>query len=54
MKYKYEFEIDDEFEKGDCYDCPLHYEEYYDRDDAIRCVLECNYNECPLVEIEEV
>ena len=56
MKYKYEFEALDDFELGDCEDCPLHFEqcgedEYGDWDVKIRCVLGCNYEECPLQEI---
>ncbi len=48
-KYKYEFEVDDDFEKGCCFDCPLQESEWY----------ECNISEasddskkCPLVEVK--
>lgn len=52
MKYKYEFEADEDFEKGCCYECPLSYEEYDDLGN-VHCVLFAHYEECPLVEVEE-
>lgn len=56
MKYKYEFEALDDFEPGDCEDCPLHFEqcgedEYGDWDVTIHCTLDCHYSKCPLQEI---
>jgi hypothetical protein len=43
MKYAL-IEVPDDFEKGQCHDCPLY------EDDC--CVLHCRYDECPL-EIKE-
>ena len=53
MKYRYEFELQD-FEKGDCYECPLSYTEYDDRYEEWNdhCVLGCHYEECPLEEVK--
>lgn len=52
MKYKYEFEVDETFQKGCCFDCPLA---YFDTEDDfnIRCPLNAKYNECPLEEVKE-
>ena len=52
MKYKYEFEVDETFQKGCCFDCPLA---YFDPEDDfdIRCPLNAKYNECPLEEVKE-
>lgn len=53
MKYKYEFEATDGFQKGYCHSCPFAYdEEHSDGYDAC-CVLMTPYDECPLVEVEE-
>ena len=50
MRYKYEFEIDDNyFEHGCCYECPLS---YYDGNDNF-CVLNCRYDECPLEKVDQ-
>lgn len=53
MKYRYEFEIDEDFVKGHCYNCPLAYVDYNDRDWNPICVLQCRYDECPLEKVEE-
>ena len=55
MKYKYEFEFED-FEKGDCYGCPLSYQMYNDQYEEWNdvCVFGCGYDECPLEEVVEV
>ena len=50
MKYKYEFEVDESFQKGCCHDCPLS---YTDDDCDVHCVLYSRYDECPLKEVEE-
>lgn len=52
MKYRYTFKTDDNFEKGCCYDCPLSYTEYHDRDWEIYCVL--HENECPLEGTDDI
>lgn len=46
-------EFDDDFKPGDCYNCPLSYEEsYYDEDDGYdywnSCVMHTRYDECYL------
>ena len=51
MKYKYEFEVNEEFQKGCCYDCPLGYIDYDDDCDA-HCSLHTRYDECPLEKVE--
>jgi len=55
-KFKYEFEVDDDFEVGDCYNCPFQEWEYYDDDGYTEtypyCVLSGS-NGCPLVEVVE-
>jgi hypothetical protein len=55
-KFKYEFKIDDDFEKGCCYDCPFQEWEYYDDDGYSDCYSYCalhsNYQECPLEEVK--
>ena len=50
-KYKYEFEADEDFEPGDCLECPLS---YVDCDDhyEICCVLYADSDECPLEKVE--
>lgn len=53
MKYKYEFEVDEDFEKGCCYDCPLSYTDFDDDDYNPRCVLWIGYYECPLEKVGE-
>ena len=57
MKYKYEFEMSEDFAKGDCYDCPFSYEDDFgcdgESDYAPRCVLYAKYDECPLEIVEE-
>lgn len=54
-RYKYEFEFMD-FEKGDCCSCALSYQSYNDQYEEWNdlCVLGCNYEDCPLVEVSEV
>jgi hypothetical protein len=53
MKYKYEFEVNnDDFEKGCCSDCPLSYVDYSD-DFNICCVLHARWDECPLKKVED-
>lgn len=49
--FKYEFEINDNFTKGDCYCCPLSYEQTYEFETEIFCSIGCNYNKCPLIEV---
>ena len=52
-KYKYEFEVPDDFQKGYCHDCPLTYLSY-DEDygyEALCCVY-ARYDNCPLQEVE--
>ena len=46
-KFKYEFEVDDDFEIGCCYDCPL-----YNFTEEL-CQIGYRYEECPLKEVEE-
>ena len=52
MKYKYEFEVDESFEKGCCYDCPFSYIDY-NNDCAFCCALHAQYDKCPLEEVKE-
>ena len=52
MKYKYEFEAEESFEKGYCYACPFHYMDYHEYEG--HCVLGTQFDECPLEEVEEV
>lgn len=52
MKYKYEFEADDSFEKGDCYSCPFGEREVFSGD--VHCVLGYVHLECPLEEAEVI
>lgn len=51
-KFKYEFEVDDDFEVGVCYDCPLY--EWVDCNNSMRlhCVIGYPYVYCPLVEVK--
>lgn len=47
------FNVEDDFEPGCCYDCPLHYDYWFeDGDDGTDgtpvCVLGCSYEECPI------
>lgn len=53
MKYKYEFEADENFEKGCCYDCPIAYTDWSDPDTPIICPIGSSYDECPLELVEE-
>lgn len=46
-KLKYEFEVNDDFEAGCCYDCPL-----YDFTEE-HCEIGYRYDKCPLEEVEE-
>ena len=50
MKYKYEFEADETFSKGCCFDCPFS---YFDDDLDVHCPFGCSYDECPLEEVKE-
>ena len=50
-KFKYEFEIDDDFENGDCSNCPLYIEEEECGVDFSHCVLSRNEKNCPLKEV---
>ena len=56
MKTVY-LEVEDDFEIGDCYNCPLSYDNYYDEDGYSEvdtyCVLHCSYENCPLKIREE-
>ena len=47
-KFKYEFEVDDDFEIGCCYDCPL-----YNFTEEL-CQIGYRYEECPLKEVKEI
>ena len=49
MRYKYEFEVNEWFEKGDCYDCPLGYQ---GENWEFCCVLHKHPEACPLKEVE--
>lgn len=53
MRYKYEFEADEDFEKGCCDSCPLTYDEETQWGWDTRCVFHASYRECPLEEVEE-
>lgn len=53
MRYKYEFEADEDFELGYCLDCPLSYIEWNDDYDDVHCVLFAQYEKCPLEEVKE-
>lgn len=54
MKYRYEFEMDDDsFEKGQCHGCPCSYDEEYPDGYETLCVFGRSYWECPLEEIED-
>lgn len=52
MKYKYEFEAKDDFEKGDCYECPFGYTDLVDYGPEAFCVLYAHWYDCPLVEVD--
>lgn len=46
-RFKYEFETNDDFEIGCCYDCPLHdFAEDF-------CEIGYGYQECPLKETKD-
>lgn len=49
-------QVDDDFEPGQCYNCPLSYEEEYDYDGYMEyetmCAAHCYYENCPLIEID--
>ena len=53
MKYKYEFEVEKEFEKGLCHRCPLSYDVDSDYGYDTCCVLLADYDECPLEEVKD-
>lgn len=58
MKYKYEFEMYENFKKGHCYTCPLGYIDYdddidYDDNFDTHCFLNARWDECPLEEVED-
>lgn len=56
-KFKYEFEVDDDFEVGCCMDCMLG--EWVDYDDDgysetyLRCIIHGHIDGCPLVEVTD-
>ena len=50
MKYKYEFEAEEGFQPGCCYECPLGYIDY---NSEVVCSLNVRYDECPLEKVEE-
>lgn len=54
MKYKYEFEFegDEGFHKGCCYECPLGYIDYDDDCNAY-CSLHARWDRCPLEEVKD-
>lgn len=52
MKYKYEFETSDDFEKGCCANCPLSFIDWTSEQD-LSCPLNCSYDECPLEKVNE-
>ena len=56
-KIKIHAEVSDDFEKGNCYDCPFSYTEwhlidegdgYFESDSTVHCILWCHYSECPI------
>ncbi len=58
-KFRYEFEVGDDFEAGCCFDCPLH--EWVDYDDGdgysetdLRCLIYNSFGNCPLKEVKDV
>lgn len=51
VKYKLEFEIPDNFEKGCCYDCPLA--EYSEFTDEYYCILNEDWYNCPLEKVNK-
>lgn len=40
-KFKYEFEVNDDFEVGCCMDCPFNHTEWYDNDGWNDCYDYC-------------
>lgn len=52
MKYKYEFEVDEDFEPGNCRECHLSYIDW-DNPGEYYCVLYADYDECPLEKVKE-
>ena len=53
MKLKLELDVDDNFEKGQCYDCPLSYNSYFGDDYTPICIISRNYETCPLEVIKD-
>ena len=54
MKYKYEFETNESFNKGCCDACPFSYIDYeIDYGFNPICVLHASYDECPLEEVNQ-
>lgn len=56
-KFKYEFEVDDDFEVGDCSRCPFEQWEWYDDDGYNDCSPYCvvwghGDEKCPLEEVK--
>lgn len=51
-KYKYEFEVNEDFEPGNCYECHLSYIDWDDPAGEPYCVLHAEYGECPLEKVE--
>ena len=52
MKFKYEFEAPDDFEKGCCVNCPLGIIDW-DNDQDLCCALNFDYEICPLEKVNE-
>lgn len=52
MKYKYEFEVNEDFEPGNCCECHLSYIDWDDPAGEPYCVLHAEYGECPLEKVE--
>lgn len=54
-KFKYEFWVNDDFETGDCSDCPFEQWEWYDDDGYNDCYSYCaidSVDRCPLIEVK--
>ena len=51
VKYKLEFEMPDNFEKGCCYDCPLA--KYLEVIDEYYCIFYEDEYDCPLEKVND-
>lgn len=56
-KFVLELELEDNFEPGDCTDCPLHYWREWDDDGYTEMEIACGAHDssfdCPLKEVEK-